>query len=130
MQLAPAIPVLRIFDEAQARAFYVDYLGFSWDGEHRFAPDMPLYAFLSRGPLRVHLSEHHGDATPGSAAMVPVSDAEALLTDLRSRGHPRMNPDIEELPWGRQIAVTDPFGNQLLFLESDAGQDTYFKETS
>lgn len=130
MQLAPAIPILRIFDEAAARRFYVDYLGFSWDGAHRHAPDLPIYAFVSRGALRVHLSGHHGDGTPGSAVMVPVSDAAALLADLRRRGHPGQNPDIEDLPWGRQVALTDPFGNRLLFLESGTGNQTHFKETS
>lgn len=39
--LQPAIPILRIFDEAKARAFYLDFLGFRVDWEHRFGPDMP-----------------------------------------------------------------------------------------
>ena len=30
------IPVLRIFSVEKARAFYVDYLGFAVDWEHRF----------------------------------------------------------------------------------------------
>jgi catechol 2,3-dioxygenase-like lactoylglutathione lyase family enzyme len=31
MQLAPAIPVLRIFSVDKAKAFYLDFLGFSVD---------------------------------------------------------------------------------------------------
>lgn len=121
MDISPATPVFRSFDEAKARAFYVEYLGFTWEGEHRFDKTAPLYAFLSKGALRLHLSEHHGDATPGSTIMVDVLDAQALLDDLRSRGHPNANPDLEDLPWGKQISVTDPFGNTIRFLESDAG---------
>jgi hypothetical protein len=31
-----AIPILRIFDETKAREFYLDFLGFSVEFEHRF----------------------------------------------------------------------------------------------
>ena len=37
-------PILRIFDEAKAREFYVEFLGFTVDWEHRFEPDLPLHA--------------------------------------------------------------------------------------
>ena len=36
MKVKRTIPLIRIFDEAKARAFYVDWLGFSVDWEHRF----------------------------------------------------------------------------------------------
>ena len=67
MQFAPAIPILRIFSVDKAREFYLDFLGFQLDWEHRFAPDLPLYMQIHRDGLILHLSEHHGDATPGSA---------------------------------------------------------------
>ena len=60
------IPVLRMFDVAKAREFYVDFLGMSWDWEHRFEPDAPLFAQVSRGALLLFLSEHFGDGTPGA----------------------------------------------------------------
>ena len=43
MNLASPTPILRIFDEARAREFYVDFLGFSVDWEHRFDSTLPLY---------------------------------------------------------------------------------------
>ncbi|MEM6436951.1 MAG: glyoxalase superfamily protein, partial [Cyanobacteria bacterium P01_D01_bin.115] len=43
MSLAKTTPILRIFDEAKAKEFYVDFLGFQVDWEHRFQPGMPLY---------------------------------------------------------------------------------------
>lgn len=121
MDIGPATPVFRGFDEAKARAFYVDYLGFAWDGEHRFGETAPLYAVLSKGALHLHLSEPHGDATPCSPMMADVLNAQALLGDLRSRGHPNANPDLEDLPWGKQFSVKDPFGNTIRFLESETG---------
>jgi len=57
-----SIPILRIFDEAKAREFYVDFLGFTVDWEHRFNDDAPLYMQVSRDGCVLHLSEHYGDA--------------------------------------------------------------------
>jgi hypothetical protein len=48
MKLRAPIPILRIFDEAKAREFYLDWLGFSIDFEHRFEPGTPLYMGISR----------------------------------------------------------------------------------
>ncbi len=45
------IPTLRMFDIARAREFYLDYLGFKVDFEHRFEPDLPLFLGISRGGL-------------------------------------------------------------------------------
>jgi ribosomal-protein-alanine N-acetyltransferase len=60
------VPILRIFDVAKARKFYVDYLGCTVDWEHRFDDLAPLYMQVSRGSLVLHLSEHYGDGTPGA----------------------------------------------------------------
>jgi catechol 2,3-dioxygenase-like lactoylglutathione lyase family enzyme len=38
------VPILRILDVAKAKEFYGDFLGFQIDWEHRFGPDLPLYA--------------------------------------------------------------------------------------
>jgi catechol 2,3-dioxygenase-like lactoylglutathione lyase family enzyme len=35
------VPILRIFDIEKARQFYVDYLGFTVDWEHRFSEEAP-----------------------------------------------------------------------------------------
>ena len=63
--LGPVVPILRMFDIAKAREFYVDFLGFTWDWEHRFDDNAPLYAQISRAGIVIHLSEHHGDGAPG-----------------------------------------------------------------
>ena len=61
------IPILRIFDVAKAREFYLDYLGFTVDFEHRFHDDAPLYMGISRDGLALHLS------TTATAAPVSTS---------------------------------------------------------
>ena len=70
MQIGTVTPLLRMFDEEKARAFYIDYLGFTRDWEHRFEPGMPLYQQVSRGACVLHLTEHHGDCCPGAAIRV------------------------------------------------------------
>jgi len=119
--MGPAVPILRSFDEAHARAFWCDWLGFAVDWEHRFAPDLPLYMGLSKDGCVIHLSEHHGDATPGSAIRVETSDIDALLSDLQARPHPGARPGIVDQSWGdREIRLTDPFGNRVVFWQARA----------
>src|SRR6056297_2215195 len=119
LRVTRTAPVFRSFDEGKARSFYVDWLGFSWAGGHRSAPDAPLYAFLRLGDFHLHLTEHYGDAAPGSTAMVHVDNLREWHARLPF--HPNMRPGLEALPWGLQMQVSDPFGNRLRFLDQNAG---------
>ena len=112
----PAVPILRIFDRAKAVEFYVDYLGFTLDWEHGgHADHSPLYAQVSRGAARLHLSEHHGDASPGGAALIPVVDVAGLHAQLERREYDYANPGVREEEWGRVMVVIDPFHNRIVF---------------
>lgn len=116
MTLGPIVPILRMFDEARAREFYVDFLGFGVDWEHRFAPDLPLYMQVSREGCVLHLSEHHGDALPGSALRIETTDLGSLHSELLAKRYRYARPGIEDTPWGtREMCITDPFGNRLIF---------------
>ncbi len=117
MKLDSAIPVLRSFSEEKAREFYLDFLGFTLLWEHRFEPGLPLYMAVRRGALELHLSEHHGDATPGSTVFVPMAGIDALHTELIAKRYGHARPGIVEQGWGRELTVTDPFGNRLRFTE-------------
>ena len=68
--LGAPVPILRSFDAARTKAFYLGFLGFKPVFEHRFEPDMPLYMGVRRGDCVLHLSEHHGDGTPGAAVRI------------------------------------------------------------
>lgn len=115
--LGSPTPILRSFDEARAKAFYIDFLGFELVFEHRFEPGMPLYMGLRKGGCALHLSEHYGDATPGSAVRVPVDDVTAYMEVLRGKAFGNARPGVpEETPWGSlEITITDPAGNRLTF---------------
>src|SRR5215203_3431912 len=118
------VPILRVFDEAAALRFYVDYLDFRVDWRNETGGHEPLYAQLSRGDARIHLSGHHGDASPGSGVLVPVPDANDLQLTLQAKEYAYANPGIEERPWGRVVTVIDPFSNRIVFLESNPPDET------
>ncbi|UKY53672.1 glyoxalase superfamily protein [Streptomyces inhibens] len=107
------VPVFRIFDVAKAHEFYVDYLGCTVDWEHRFEPGMPLYTQVSRGDLVLHLSEHHGDATPGSTVYTELSGVRELHAELAGKDYPYLRPGLEQDEIGTCLTLTDPFGNRL-----------------
>ena len=117
MQFAPAIPVLRIFSVDKAKEFYLDFLGFSLDWEHRFAPDLPLYAQIHRDGLILQLSEHYGEATPGSSVFARVEDLKALESELQAKKYGYSRPEAERVDWGLQMQIRDPFGNLLRFCQ-------------
>jgi uncharacterized glyoxalase superfamily protein PhnB len=105
-----------MFSVEKATEFYVGFLGFSVDFEHRFDDAAPLYTQVSRGGLLVHLSEHHGDCCPGSAVIAYVDDLDAYHAEVTRKGYGFMRPGLENMPWGvRWMSVTDPFGNRIHF---------------
>ena len=115
--LKRAVPILRIFDIAKAKDFYVGLLGFRIDWEHRFAPDYPLYMQISRGSIRLHLSEHHGDGTPGSGVLIDIEGLDAFHAELRAKGsHAGIEPGPS--PNMRVLQILDPFGSRLRFAET------------
>ena len=116
VRFEPAIPIIRIFDLAKAKEFYVGMLGMSIDWEHRFEAGFPLYMQVSRSGLTLHLSEHYGDATPGSNAYIRMRGLDAFHTELRARGS---HAGIEDGPGNmRVLQLWDPFANRLRFAEA------------
>jgi uncharacterized glyoxalase superfamily protein PhnB len=118
IQLESTAPVFRIFSVEKAREFYIDYLGFNVDFVHRFGEDFPLYMGLSRNGIQLHLSEHHGDSTPGSTVYIRIIGIEELYAELQQKNYPYLKPGLETMEWGtRELWLTDPFGNKLRFSE-------------
>jgi len=116
MTVGRVIPVLRMFDEAKAREFYVDFLGFRVDWEHRFEPGTPLYMQISKDAAILHLSEHFGDGTPGSAVRIPVDDVDAFQQELLGKRYKYARPGVQDQSWGmREMSIKDPSGNGLTF---------------
>lgn len=114
VELPPGVPILRIFDVDRAREFYVDWLAFDVEWEHRFVDDAPLYMQVSRGGLRLHLSEHRGDGTPGSVVYVTARGVEEFHAEISAKPYPFLSPGLDEGPAGGTcLSLLDPFGNTL-----------------
>lgn len=117
MGLGKVTPILRSFDEAKAREFYLGFLGFRIDWEHRFEPGFPLYLQVSRDGCVLHLSEHHGDCSPGAAVRIETDQLDALHAQLTAANYKYAKPGIQDTSWGsREMSVADPFGNRLTFV--------------
>ncbi|GEM68355.1 hypothetical protein SMI01S_19610 [Sphingobacterium mizutaii NBRC 14946 = DSM 11724] len=92
MQVEQVIPIFRIFDYSKAVEFYIDWLGFHIDWEHRFDDNSPIYMQISRDGMAMHLSEHHGDATPGSQVFVNCSGLKAYHEQLIQKNYKYNKP--------------------------------------
>lgn len=131
IQFPSITPIFRIYDIPKADAFYVDYLGFTIDWDHRFPPNedgvpFPLYRQVSRGSLVLHLSEHHGDGSPGAHVRVKISAGglAEFHAELESKKYGYMRPAIEDgpVPGLKEVRVIDPFGNRITFYEEQSEQ--------
>ena len=109
-------PVLRIFDLSKAKEFYIDFLDFNIDWSHQFDENFPIYLQLSKDGYMIHLSEHHGDVTPGSYLRIWTEDLEAFSNTLTEKEYKYAKPTIEQTAWDTlELSIVDPFANRLTF---------------
>ncbi|MBR2818573.1 MAG: VOC family protein [Reyranella sp.] len=106
-----------MFDVAKAHDFYLGFLGFKVDWEHRFGDNFPLYTQVSRQGLRLHLSEHAGDATPGGNMVVYMKGIRAFHRELTDKNYRYMKPGLEDEGTRLEVEVIDPFNNHMRFME-------------
>jgi catechol 2,3-dioxygenase-like lactoylglutathione lyase family enzyme len=112
------VPTFRIFSLEKAREFYIDFLGFKVDWEHRFDENAPVFMQISRGDLTINLSEHHGDGTPGSVCYVYMTGVEELQGELIEKKYRHNRPGLQRQDWGMlEVQVVDPFNNRITFGE-------------
>ena len=81
-----SIPVLRMFDEAKAKTFYLAYLGFEIDWESRFSPTAPLYMQIHLGDAIIHLNGHATEDAPVSEVNIPVLGLQNYCEYLIAKG--------------------------------------------
>lgn len=122
MNIKQVIPFLRIFDVTKAKEFYVEWLGFKIEWEHRYDDNTPLYMEVTLGGIALHLSEHHGDCSPGAKVFIWCTGLKEFHQSITAKNYSYNKPGIEKADWGKgndiYVQVIDPFGNKLLFNES------------
>jgi catechol 2,3-dioxygenase-like lactoylglutathione lyase family enzyme len=99
-----AIPILRVQDADIAVAWY-KRLGFQQTSVHRFEPAFPAFVTIERGPIKLFLSEHKGDARPDTLIYLQVADVHPIAEEF--------GVTVEEAPWGYEIELRDPDTNRL-----------------
>jgi catechol 2,3-dioxygenase-like lactoylglutathione lyase family enzyme len=103
------IPILRIFDVAKAREFYVGFLGFAVDWERHFDEGSPAYIQVPKGEPLLHLTEHHGDCCTGSMAFVRMTGINESHREITSMAYKFHWPGIETTCYdARCVEVNHP----------------------
>lgn len=97
------VPNLRVADGYETAKWYAR-LGFEVEWDHRFALSLPMYLFLKRGGIHLHLSEHKGDARPNTLVYLYVHDVDSIADEF--------NVKVTDQPWAREVQLTDPDGNR------------------
>lgn len=118
VQMKTVTPIFRMFNVEKAKEFYIEFLEFKVDWEHRYEPDLPLYMQVSCGECIIHLSEHYGDCCPGSAIRIAVDNIEYLHERLTTKQYKHARPGLDHDD--KSLSITDPFGNRLHFFESQS----------
>ncbi len=119
--MATLRPVFRIYDYDRAIEFYINWLGFKIDWEHSFGDNSPKYLQISLGNISLHLSEHHGDCSPGARAHIEnFTGLKEYHSRLISADYKYNKPGIGKAFWDSNVTameVIDPFRNILSFSE-------------
>ena len=110
------VPILRSFNEDKTKEFYIKFLGFKLDWEHRFGPNTPLYMQLSLGEASIQISEHYGDGCPGARVRIEVNDVVKYCEVLNSKNYRHARPGYQSMSWGTtDMTIDDPSGNKITF---------------
>ena len=118
MSLVAGHPALRIFDVVLAKSFYLHWLGFHLNWEHRPDNGGPSIMEVSRDEAVLHLTEHYGDGSPCAKVFIGIEDLGSLHQEIMARPNPFMRPGLEAAEWCEKfMTVIDPFGNRLVFVE-------------
>jgi catechol 2,3-dioxygenase-like lactoylglutathione lyase family enzyme len=109
-----------MFDYDKAIEFYVGWMGFKIDWEYRIE-GAPIYMQVSLRDIQLHLSEHHGDASPGSQFRVEdFTGLKDFHAQLLAKQYKYNHPGLEVPEWNVssiEMTVNDPFLNRITFTE-------------
>ena len=91
-----SIPVVRMLDEDESTEFYLDYLGFEVDWEHRFRDNSssPLYMQIHLGEAVLHLNGHADSNSPVCEVRFPVQGLARYCEYLRAKDTRYEKPEV------------------------------------
>lgn len=101
-----------VSDIDRAKAFYVDKVGFTADGDFQVSDELRFVQLTPPGSAcSIALTTGAHEMAPGSieGLQMVVQDAEASRKELAERGVEVS--DVQEFPWGSFVFFEDPDGN-------------------
>ena len=120
-KIGSSIPVLKMLDEEKTRRFYMDFLGYKIDWEHRFEPvssNSPLYMQIRSGESVLHLNGHADSDAPVTEVRIPVKELKAYCDYLREKSQGSERPEVVDPRYSgenQDMNIYDPSGNLLVF---------------
>jgi predicted enzyme related to lactoylglutathione lyase len=115
-----------VSDQARAKAFYVETLGWELVRDDARGPDQRwVQVKPPGGETSVTLVTWFETMPAGSlrGVVIETDDLERDQASLRERGV-RVDSAIEEAPWGRWVTFDDPDGNGFVLQATAAREDT------
>lgn len=117
VSLNQVIPVLRVASREAAREFYVDVLGFKFDWGDEADAERGFYAQISRTDLQLHLTTD-GPPQAGADVYFRMAGIDALFREVKAKFAAARPLAIRDTFYdARELAIEDPFGNRLRFVE-------------
>jgi catechol 2,3-dioxygenase-like lactoylglutathione lyase family enzyme len=101
-----------VSDVDRAKAFYTEKLGFNADHDHQVTDELRFVQLTPPGSAcSIAIGTGLSQMAPGSleGLQIVVEDADAAHAELAGRGVEVS--DVQDLPWGRFVFLTDPDGN-------------------
>ena len=120
-EFGSSIPVIRMLSEEDSKEFYLEFLGYKIDWEHRFTeddPDSPLYMQISYGDSIIHLNGHASNSSPTAEVRIPVKNLGHYELELGERCGKWPKPEAVDPRYeGRNtdMNIIDPADNYLVF---------------
>ena len=115
-QIEEMVPVFGIASYADAKAHYVDWLGFTIDWEWREAAGRPVIMAISRDHAAFMLNEY--DEPAPSTVTLKVDDLASLAGEWNSRRPGSVEVAIEPPYEFPAVLIRDSCGNALHFQQS------------
>lgn len=110
------VPVFGIDSYADAKAHYVDWLGFAIDWEWREADGQPVIMAISRDQAAFMLNEY--DAPAPCTVTLKVDDLESLATEWNGRR-----------PGSVEVAIEPPYEFPAVLIRDSCGNALHFQQT-
>lgn len=119
MDLKLELVAVPVSDVDRAKTFYTEQFGFHADHDHQVSDELRFVQLTPPGSAcSIAIGTGVVEGEPGSlkGLQLVVRDVEAVQSELRARG--AQTSEIEELPWGRFVFLTDPDGNRWSLQEA------------